>query len=975
MEITVGNTYHGFELQETKWVEEIHSTAHIFRHRKSGARLLHLGNDDDNKVFSVSFRTPPADSTGVPHIIEHSVLCGSRKFPVKEPFVELVKGSLNTFLNAMTYPDKTMYPVASRNARDFRNLMDVYLDAVFYPNIYQQPEVLMQEGWHYELESREREITYKGVVYNEMQGVFSSADSILEQQVYESLFPDTAYGRESGGDPDVIPQLTQEDFLEFHRHYYHPANSYIFLYGDMNLMDELQFINEEYLNAFDEIVLDSTVAPQTAFAKTVVREVDYPVSPEEKLEDKTFFSLNFVVGRSTDPELYLAFAVLEHLLLETPAAPLKRALLDAGIGKEVFSEFTRCLLQPVLRVGVAGADGSRQEEFVRVVYQTLQKLVTEGIDKRLLESSLNLCEFTLREANFGSHPKGLVYNIKCMDSWLYDGDPLLHLAYEKALAKAKSALDSRYFEQLIEEYLMDNAHRSLVVARPRAGLAEEKAARVRDKLRCHKESLSLDDLDVLIEQTRRLKARQEAPDSPEQLAVIPLLDIGDIEKKAETYPLNELRELNLPVLHHSLFTNRIAYLNLYFDTRSVPQELLPYLFLLPELLGRMDTVNYGYADLSTEINLNTGGFSFEVAALATAGDDAVYYPKLRIKAKALVSKMPAMFALLGEISGRCRFDHVQRLGELVREIKSSWDNNLFRRGQQVAASRALSYCSPAVRYNEQGLLSFHQFISGLEREWATRAGETADKLAKVAELVFRRDNLLTSVTVDDESYGQFQQQFPAFCEALNPMPAAAPIAYSLPLVAANEGLLTSGKVQYVARAANYRRLGYSYHGSLKVLETIMRYDYLWNRVRVQGGAYGAFAKFDRNGNMMFCSYRDPNLRETLAVYDEAAAYLENFAADRREMTKYIIGTISNLDMPLTPQQRGERATECYIRGLTPADVQEERDQILSAGPENIRMAAALVQATMNANYLCVLGNEEKIRENEELFKSLIKVID
>ncbi|HWR40696.1 MAG TPA: insulinase family protein, partial [Patescibacteria group bacterium] len=967
--------YHGFILNEVRWVEEIHSTAHLFRHEKSGARLLHLGNDDDNKVFSISFRTPPADSTGVPHIIEHSVLCGSRKFPVKEPFVELVKGSLNTFLNAMTYPDKTMYPVASRNRRDFRNLMDVYLDAVFYPNIYQQPEVLMQEGWHYELENRDSEITYKGVVYNEMKGVFSSADSILEQQVYESLFPDTAYGKESGGDPDIIPQLSQEAFLDFHRRYYHPANSYLFLYGDMDLLTELQFINEEYLVDFTEITTDSVVKPQTPFAKTVVRAVEYPVSPEEKLAGKTFYSLNFVLGRSTDPELCLAFAVLEHLLLETPAAPLKRALLDAGLGKEVFSEFTRCLLQPVLRVGVAGAESDRHEEFVQVVYQTLQKLVAEGIDKRLLESSLNLCEFTLREANFGSHPKGLIYNIKCMDSWLYDGDPLLHLEYETVLAKVKAGLNSRYFEQLIEKYLMDNTHRSLVVARPRAGLSEAKAAKVRAELEQYKAGLAPVELDALIEQTKRLKIRQETPDNPEQLAVIPLLDIADIGKNAETHPLMERREVDVPVLHHALFTNRIVYLNLYFDTRSVPQPLLPYLFLLPELLGKMDTVGYGYADLSTEINLHTGGFSFDAAAFSAATDDCQYQPKLRVKAKALIAKLPAMLNLMGEITGRCRFDNTQRLSELVREVKSSWDNNLFRRGQQVAAARALGYCSPAVRYNETGLLSFHQFISGLERDWNTRGEEAARCLKTVADLVFRQANLLVSVTLDDESYVLFQQQFPRLCDALGKQPAAAAVEYTFPLTADNEGLLTSGKVQYVARAANYRRLGYPYHGSLKILETIMRYDYLWNRIRVQGGAYGAFSQFDRNGNMVFCSYRDPNLRETVAVYDETAAYLDSFSADRREMTKYIIGTISHLDMPLTPPQRGERAAEWYIRGLSAADVQQERDQILAAGPEDIRKTAALVRAAMAENYLCVLGSEEKIRENETLFKTLVKVIE
>lgn len=975
MQLKIGGLYHGFRLTEERQVTEIHSLARVFRHEKSGARLLHLENDDDNKVFSISFRTPPPDSTGVPHIIEHSVLCGSRKFPTKEPFVELVKGSLNTFLNAMTYPDKTMYPVASRNAKDFRNLMDVYLDAVFHPNIYQTPEILMQEGWHYELEDPEGEITYKGVVYNEMKGVFSSPDAVLEQQTFASLFPDSIYGLESGGDPEDIPQLTQEGFLEFHRCYYHPSNSYIYLYGDLDILDCLKFLDENYLSEYDACEPDSAIALQKPFAKTEIRQVEYPVSAEEKLTDKTFMSLNFVTGQATDPELYIALAVLEHLLLETPAAPLKRALLEAGLGKEVFGDVTRSLLQPVLRVGIAGSNEDKQDEFVKTVYRTLQDLVTGGIDKKLVESSINIYEFKLREANYGGRPKGLIYNIKCMDSWLYDEDPLLHLAYEPALAKVKAALGGRYFENLIEKYLMDNVHRSLVIARPKPGLAEEKAAVLRRQLAEYKAGMASEEIRRLTEQTRLLKLRQETPDSPEKLATIPLLDIQDIERQAEYPPLEEREEDGAKVLFHPLFTNRIVYLNLYFDTRAVPQELLPYLFLLTETLGKVDTDQYDYAALSTEINLHTGGFSFDAAAFSSAADDTVYHPKLRIKAKALLSKLPAMLNLLSQIAGHSQFTDIRRLGELVRELKSSWDNNLFRRGQQVAAARTLGYFSPAVRFSEAGLLSFHQFLTALERNWPQRAEEASRSLADVAAIVFSQANLLTSVTMEEENYFQFQTHFPAFYRELGTKDWGEPKPYEFSFTAANEGLLTSGKVQYVAKGANFRRLGYTYSGCLKVLETIMRYDYLWNRIRVQGGAYGAFAQFERNGNMVFCSYRDPNLSETLAVYDETAGYLQSFAVDEREMTKYIIGAISHLDTPLTPQMQGERAAEYYIRGIGRADLQRERDEALAASAADIRGVAPLVADAMACNYICVLGNEEKIRSSQELFRDLIKVID
>ena len=973
MNLKKGTIYNGFRLEEEKRIEDINSIAKIFYHEKSGARLFYLGNEDDNKVFSITFRTPPEDSTGVAHIVEHSVLCGSRKFPLKEPFVELVKGSLNTYLNAMTFPDKTMYPIASRNEKDFHNLMNVYLDAVFYPNIEKNPETLMQEGWHYELDDKDGEITYKGVVYNEMKGVFSSPDAILDQKVFETLFPETSYGVESGGDPDDIPNLTQEQFINFHKQYYHPANSYIFLYGDLDIEENLKFLDEAYLSNFEKNPVSSQITLQPAFSQKVEKTFNYPIAPDESIDDKTFMSMNFVLGQATDSEQCLAFQILEYLLLETPAAPLKKVLIEAGLGKDVVGTFVRSILQPTFGIIVAGTNEKEKEKFTDIVEKELNRLVVEGIDKKLIEACINIFEFTLREANYGSRPTGLVYNIKCMDSWLYDESPFLHLEYAATLEKIKSGLTTDYFEQLIKKYLLKNNHQALVILRPKHGVVEEKEAEVRQELANYKASLSADEIDKLIKQTAQLKRSQQTPDSPEALATIPLLDLADIETKADELPIIEKDEMGVPVLLHSLYTNEIAYVNMYFDTHLVPQEQVPYVYLLSEILGKIATQDYSYAELSNEVNIHTGGIGFDVTVFTENENDETYLPKFVVKGKSLVEKIPKLFGLFEQIIAHSQFSDSKRMQELVQEIKSNWDMNLFRRGQQIATNRVLSYFSPIAKYNEIGMLQFYEFMADLEKNFATKSEELCANLNKVSKLIFTKEKLLVSVTVEEKNYSKFQVSFSDFYKCLPSV--AAPVAqYQFETTLRNEGLMTTGKVQYVVKGANFRKLGYSYTGSLKVLETILRYDYLWTRVRVQGGAYGGFAKFERNGNMVFGSYRDPNLKETLTVYDEMPAYLRDFTVDEREMTKYIIGTMSQLDTPLTSSQKGERATSQYIRKISQAKIQEERNEILATKQTDIFKLADLVQEAMKQNYLCVFGNEQKIKENKDLFTAMTNVL-
>ncbi|ERI94296.1 peptidase M16 inactive domain protein [Clostridiales bacterium oral taxon 876 str. F0540] len=975
MELQLNKVYSGFKLLEQKNIKDINSIAFIFEHEKSGAKLLYLQNDDDNKVFSISFRTPPNDSTGVAHILEHSVLCGSRKFPSKEPFVELIKGSLNTFLNAMTFSDKTMYPVASRNDKDFHNLMDVYLDAVLYPNIYKYPEIMMQEGWHYELESKEDELTYKGVVYNEMKGALSSPESILMRKVQESLFPDTPYGVESGGDPDFIPDLTQEQFTAFHKKLYHPSNSYIFLYGDMNITEQLKFIAEEYLNNFDRIQVDSEIPLQKTFKNEKRLALDYPISDNEKEEDKTFLSLNYVIGKSIDKELYLAFDILEHLLLETPAAPLKKALIDADLGKDVFGSYDNSVLQPTFSIVVKNSNEEKVEDFKKVVYDTLKALVKNGIDKKLIESSINIKEFQLRESEFDGYPRGLMYGIKCMDSWLYGEDPLMHLEYEDTLNKVKEALTTNYFESLIEEYILNNTHSSLVIVTPKKGLAERKAEELKNKLADYKASLSDSELNKIIENTNRLKERQVTPDSPEVLKTIPLLSLEDIDKKSEILPLFEAQINDIKTLVHPIFTSGIAYINMYFDSSTVPQDKLPYISLLSSVLGKIGTDKYGYEELSNIININTGGIRFGGEAFAECGKSDVFYPKFTIRAKALVEKLPKLLEIIEEIMLHSKFEDKKRIKEIVQEMKSRMEMRMLQRGHTVAAKRAASYFSPIAKYEETLIgLSFYKFISDLDNNFEARYAEIVESFKQLSKLIFNRNNLLLSFTGEEADYESFEKSFVSLYNSLsteNP----EKLSYDFKPAALNEGLMTSSKVQYVAKAYNFKELGYSYTGSLQVLKTIIGFDYLWNKVRVQGGAYGAFANFQWGGNTVFSSYRDPNLKETLAAYDKAGEFAQNFDADEREMTKYIIGTISELDSPLTPSMKGIVSDEYYIRNITQAHVQKERDEILGTAIENIRSLGTLITDCMKQNYFCVLGSEDKIKTNKDLFGSILNVFE
>lgn len=966
----INKVYSGFRLDRIERIDEINGTAYEMKHEKSGARLIYIDSPDSNKVFNIAFRTTPHNSTGVAHIMEHSVLCGSRKFPLKEPFVELVKGSLNTFLNAMTYPDKTMYPVASKNDKDFHNLMDVYLDAVFYPRVREDAEIVMQEGWHYELENADDELTYKGVVFNEMKGVYSSPDSVLERQMMRELFPDTTYGVDSGGDPDYITDLTYEEFQEFYRVHYHPSNSYIFLYGDMNIEEQLAFLNDEYLSHFDAIDIHTEVALQAPFTKGKVVNYPYSVGSEEPTENRSLHSFAYVLSDVT-PEHSLAFEVLTHALLTSPAAPLKQALVKAGIGSDISGYYLDSIRQPMWTVQATGSNLDKQADLQRIVESTLQELCDKGLDKELLEASLNSIEFALRESDFGGRPIGLAYIIRMMDNWLYDNDPLELLHYEEALSNIRKGLASTYFEDLIRHSILNNNHKVLVSIYPERGLQERKDAEVKEHLSTVKANMTPEEIDAIVEQTKRLKIRQETPDSDEALASIPLLELSDLNPNMEAVERRESKIGNTTVHFVPTFTKGINYVGLYFKLNCLTEEELFYADILSDILGRIDTSERGYEALAKDINMNLGGLSSDITAIGKDGKRDEFTPLMIVRVKALHSKLPDLCRLVNEVVQKADYSDDSRLTELVQESKAIWDNEAFRRGNSIVSQRVMAQVSAVGKFRDNGNLGYYQKISELASNPAALP-LLPEKLAEVAHKIFRANNVDIMFVGEEGELEAFENLMKPFVETWDTIELSNDVL-QITRLSGNDGIVTAGKVQYVAQGGNFIDHGFKHVGPMSVLETILRYEYLWIRIRVQGGAYGAFANFYDDGNMIFCSYRDPNLLETLDVYKELPQYLRDFTLTDREMRKYIIGTMSSLDLPMTPALRGPRAMGMYFSGAKLEDKVEFRKQVIACKPEDIVALADVVEPVLKDNHICSMGNEQKIKDSGNVFDNIVSL--
>ena len=964
-----------YEILDEHRVEDVQSDGFILRHKKSGARIAILSNNDDNKVFYIGFRTPPEDETGVPHIIEHTTLCGSKKFPVKDPFIELAKGSLNTFLNAMTYPDKTVYPVASCNDQDFKNLMDVYLDAVFNPNITKYEEIFKQEGWHYELTGKDDELKINGVVYNEMKGAYSSPDEVLSSQIYRSLFPDNTYSKDSGGNPEYIPKLTYEAYLDFYHKYYHPSNSYIYLYGDMDVVERLEWLDKEYLSLYDYKKVNSEINKQPAFDEIKNVEAQYSITMDDSQENKTYLSYNRVVGDTLDEMLYQAFDVLDYALVSSPGAPVKQALIDAGIGDDVYGSYDAGILQPVFSFVAKNANASQADEFESIIENTLKEVVKTGINKEALLAGINSSEFKFREADFGQFPKGLLFGLNCLDSWLFDDmKPFIHLECLGTFAKLRKAVDTDYFEKLIQEYLLDNTHGSSVTVKPKRGLGNEREEALAKELSDYKASLSDEEIKKLIEDTEHLKKYQEEPSSDEDLRKLPMLTRADMKKNAMPFSNIEDELLDVKVVRHDIESNGIDYISFLFDAGDFAQSELGYLGFFTNALGLVSTEKYSYTDLANATNIYTGGISTGTASHPDIKDRNNFVFKFEVKLKVLEKNLDKALELMEQMLLSSDFTDTKRLGELVAQIKARLQANLSSSGHLVAAMRSMSSFSRYALYQDELKgIAFYRSICHIEKELSESPKSVSDKLAAIARKLFARNRMLISFTGNNEAYGNAKPSLEKVIAGFDKMSAIGNQA-EVHFNTAKEAFIDASQIQYVAKTGDFICEGYEYTGALRLLRIILSYDYLWINVRVKGGAYGCMNTFLRSGESYFVSYRDPNLSDTLDVYDRIPEYIKSFSPDERDMTKYIIGTFSALDTPMNPEAKGSRSLSAYLEGITYEQIQKERNEILNAQPEDIRRLADLVEAVLKKDSICVIGNENMIKESAGLFENVEKLI-
>ncbi|MGI6109323.1 MAG: insulinase family protein [Eubacteriaceae bacterium] len=956
-------TNHGFREISREHSDILDAELIQLEHEKSGARLAAVLTDDSNKVFQIGFRTPSDNSTGVAHIMEHSVLCGSRKYPVREPFVELAKGSINTFLNAMTYPDKTVYPIASTNNTDFRNLEDVYLDAVFYPDITKNPYTLMQEGWHYHLEKPEDELTYNGVVYNEMKGVFSNPEEVLDRQVYNLLFPDTIYGEESGGDPDHIPELTYENFVKFHDTYYHPANSWIYLYGDIDLDEQLAYL-DSWLSAFDRIEPDSEIAVQAPFEGLRRAQFPYPVT-EKSEDDEDYLSLNWVLPAR--PTLYenLMFQILSYALLNSNAAPLKKALLQSGIARDISYSLSTPMLQPVMTVELKNTRAGRADEFLQIVRNTLTELADHGFDPEDAEAAVNITEFKTLEVlggETGTAPKGLLLGLEMMESWLYSDKAFDRLGYEGLFDKIRADVRSGALQQMIQKHLLDNPHQGLVALVPDADMAEAHEQQLAEKLAQYKATLDDTEISHLVDETNELLRRQSTPDSAEALATIPRLSVNEIDRKAVTPDWIEKKAEGITLLEHPEATKGLVYLEFFFDAEYVPSVNIPMLSLLNKVTGRIGTEALTYEELLRETDLYTGGISTSVETNEDVNGEVV--ASFILHGKSTKDRVAEVLRLAGEMLLHPSFEESDQIKSIISETKLAKQQQIQSAGHAVAVQRlSAGYSESARLFEEIGGIAFFDWISKMDKEYEVEQEEIADGLMQTMLQVVNRNGLTISITAEPEDMETVEKQVLEFASMI-PEAETRKRKHSFGPLPKNEAFMTAGSVQYNAQGGSFKDIA-EYSGSMLVAKTILSMDYLWNRVRVKGGAYGAGFGMSRNGDLYMNSFRDPNLAATYEAFAGVPDYLEQLELPQAELDKYVIGTISPKETPLSPSMKATLANTMHFTGITAEDRQREREQILDVTGEDLNALGKTVRTVLEQDRICTIGSQTAVQADQK----------
>lgn len=944
---------HGFVLLEERFIREYNTRARLWEHRRSGAKLLSLENDDENKVFGIAFRTPPPDSSGAPHILEHSVLCGSQKYPVKEPFVELMKGSLNTFLNAMTYPDKTLYPVASTNLKDFYNLIDVYLDAVFHPLI--SPFTLYQEGWHYELEDPQGEMTFKGVVFNEMKGAYSSPDSVLAEESQHAVFPDTIYRYDSGGEPEAILSLTYEKFRSFYETYYHPSNALVYFYGDDDPEQRLKCMNE-ILKEYTRREIPVEIPLQPRFSSPQKKEVFYDSGDDPNA--KAQITLNWLLVESGNIEEILALHILDHALIGTPASPLRKALIDSGLGEDLTGAgFQTGYRQTMYSVGLKGVAEQNTENVERLILETLSEIAEKGFDPETLRASLNTVEFSLRENNTGSYPRGLVMMLNAVENWVYGHNPIDALAFEAPLNAIKQRFQAgeRFFENLIRQHFLENPHRVSLVLRPDPQLGQQRAAAEQQRLQQARAQMTPQQIVEIVQVTRELKRRQETPDSPDALATIPMLTRADLEPKIKTIPSEEIHLAESKILYHDLFTNGILYLDLGFELHTLPQEWLPYLPVFSRALLETGTHDLTFVQLLQQIGQRTGGI-YPTTLFSMSRHTRQAAAWLFLRGKAMTDQAADLLTILKDVLTSARLHDRERIRQMVLENKASMESGIVHAGHRVVNTRLKARFTEADWAAEQisgvsQLFFLRDLLGKIDSDWES----VHQTLESIRSALIQRSVAVCNITVDSANWQKIRPLVEDFLSNL-PQGQTSRHIWSTGKLPNLEGLSMPLQVNFVGKGGNLYEIGYTFHGSALVIVPYLRGSYLWEKVRVQGGAYGGFAVFDQqSGNFNFLSYRDPNLDQTLQAFDQTADYLRKLELSESELTKAIIGAIGEVDAYQLPDAKGYTALVRHLLGITDEERQRIRDQILTTSQQDFRQFGDVLESLTQRGVVVALA--------------------
>lgn len=964
------NIYFGFKLIEKKSIEDINSVTYHFVHEQTKAGLLYVENDDENKAFSVSFKTPPSDETGLTHILEHCVLSGSKKYPVKSPFLELRKSSLSTFLNAMTFSDKTMYPVASINDKDFRNLTDTYLDAVFNPLVLEKEEIFLQEGWRYEEDLKDQNIKYNGIVFNEMKGAYSSPDRMLINQIKGALYPDNSYGMDSGGNPEYITSLNYEDFKKYHQEYYHPSNAYFFLYGKLDILDFLNYLNQEYLSNFSFNNGNYEIPLQKNFEEIKNVKGIYGISKEQVEENKTYLSKNFVTGKITDKKEVLSFMVLERVFFDVTGSELKKRLMNAEIAEEIDGFYYTVGQQPFFTFLARNSEEKHFNTFQGIVIEYLEELVNDGIDEELLTGALNTLEFRLRE-NALSPGKGINYAQSVMNSWLYSDNPVMFLSFSDEIAELREDMKKGWFEKLIRKYFFDNKHAANVILLPSPGLEERKSEIVKEKLEKIKNEFTEEEKTQLKIKNEKLQKYQTEEDTPEKLECIPVIDINDIKKDQEEIPREIIKKEDIEYILHPVFTNKIVYLDIYFKTDRIPEEKIKYIYLLNDIMTSMSTKKYDYQKLSKMINIYTGGIDFSVSCINRYRSRDIF-PMMRVSTKTFDDNLQMSLSLIVEIITNTIFKDKKRLKEELIEIRAIKENEFLDDSMGIAQTRLSSYFSESGKYQEEGNIEYYYFLKEILENFDNIYDRLTDNIQEVFDSIFAVNNLVVSITNDKET---IEEAINLTYSSLKDLPYTKKpkVKYNFKPENLKEGISIPAGVQYVIKGGSFYKKGFQYNGSMKVAAKILNTDYLWNKLRVTGGAYGGFASVSVLGNIIFSSYRDPNLTETLNVYDESSEFFKNLKLNERELKRYIIGTMGDFDAPVSVSNKGKLSNLYYFQEIEQKDLQKIRSEILATKVADLNNFAKVIEAVVNEDIFCVIGGEDKLESNKEIFKKILKI--